>query len=59
MQFASVPEPLVSGVRGMSVRSDLKIRRPDAPVSKRISFIVLQFEVPGEQTVTLTHGLLG
>jgi hypothetical protein len=59
MHSVSEPEPLGTCVRETLLRSDLKIRRPELPVSNRISLMVWQVEVPGEQTVTLTQGLLG
>jgi hypothetical protein len=59
MHSVSEPEPLVTCVRETLLRSDLKIRRPELPVSNRISLMVWQVEVPGEQIVTLTQGLLG
>jgi hypothetical protein len=58
MQSASNPLPLATGVKEIPVRRDLKIRRPTLPVSRRISLMIAQSEVPGEQTVTLTQGLL-
>jgi hypothetical protein len=55
----SEPVPLVTCVRESPVRRESKIRRPELPVSKRMSLIVRQVDVPGEHTVTLTQGLLG
>ena len=55
---ASEPEPLVTVVRETSVSACLKILSPKLPVSRRMSSIVWQVEMPpGLQIVTLTHGL--
>ena len=50
MHCVSEPEPLVTCVREMPVRSEPKIRRPELPVSNRISSMVMQDEVSGEET---------
>ena len=55
---ANDPEATVTWGR-VTLKACWKIRSPKLPVSSRMSVTVWQVEVPGLQTVTLTHGLLG